>query len=64
MSGSFWCIDRATHIKIVAVSLTAASVVVAVAMNARTPDSGQPRSEVVRTGSPASFSANDTSIIR
>jgi hypothetical protein len=65
MSSSFWSIDRGTHIKIVAVSLVAASVVVAVGMSARTTGSiEQAHGPVLKAGQPASFTAHDGSTVQ
>jgi hypothetical protein len=65
MSSSFWSIDRSTHIKIVAVSLLAASVVVAVGLSARTTGSiEQAHGPVLKAGQPSNLTANDASSVQ
>jgi hypothetical protein len=70
MNSSLWSADRNTHIKIVAVSLVAAIVVMAVGVSARIADPGavtariQADGPVIKAGKPASFTANDISTIR
>lgn len=61
--------DRQTHVKIVAVSLVAAFVVVCVGMAARptAPDMStqlEARAPVLKAGQPVIWSGNDTTAIR
>ena len=63
MSHSLIGADRATHLKVLFVALTAAIAVVAVGITARIADLDT-RTQVVKAGKPAVFTANDASTIR
>ncbi|HVO94566.1 MAG TPA: hypothetical protein VMT22_17085 [Terriglobales bacterium] len=71
MNSSLWCADRATHIKIVAVSLVmAAMVVVVVGSGVRITDTNSTSARnyadpgVIKAGQPISLSTVDVSTIR
>ena len=70
MNSSFFSCDRATHLKIVALSLVAAFVVIAVAIHVRTADqansvaSAKTNGMVVKAGKPAVYSTRDDSAVR
>jgi cytochrome oxidase Cu insertion factor (SCO1/SenC/PrrC family) len=62
--------DRATHLKIAAVTLLAVVVVVAVGARARAPDAGtdtarvETHGPVVKAGKPATFTSRDDASVR
>ena len=66
MSHSLLSADRNTHIKIAVVALIAGMVVVAVGINARTPDADLTASRtgtdapVLKAGTPATYSSADS----
>ena len=71
MNSSLWSADRTTHIKIVAVSLMAAIVVVTIGISARNSDTDSTTvlistdaSVVVKAGKPANYSTVGASTIR
>lgn len=64
MSHSLITADRGTHLKIVCVSLVAAIAVVAVGVTARVTEAGSARSQVVKAGKPAIYTARDDATIR
>ena len=70
MNSSFFTCDRATYLKVAAVSLVAASVVTAVATHARIGDrvnsvaSAKTNGMVVKAGRPAVYSTRDDSAVR
>jgi hypothetical protein len=56
--------SRTTHLKIVFVSLVAATIVVAVGISARINTSNVSETGLVKAGQPATFAAQDTAAIR
>jgi hypothetical protein len=70
MNFSLFTCDRATHLKIVAVALVAAIVVIMAGIHARTGDTGdlaasaKPSGTVVKAGKPAIYSTRDDATIR
>jgi hypothetical protein len=70
MNSSLRSADRNTHLKIVAVSLLAAIVVLTVGINARIADSNtttariQADGPIVKAGKPAIYSTNEAATIR
>ena len=60
MNASLFCAGRATHLKIVAVSLVCVVVVVLVGHNAKSSDTtAQNLSAVVKAGQPAKFAGQE-----
>jgi hypothetical protein len=60
MNASLFCAGRATHLKIVVVSLVCVFVVVLVGHNAKTSDTtDQSLSTVVKAGQPAKYAGQD-----
>lgn len=64
MRNSLWSVDRATHLKIVAVSLAASIVVVIVGMTASNTAHDGSGATVVKAGKPVSLATKTTSTIR
>jgi len=64
MSQSIRSADRGTHIKIVAVSLMAAILVVAVGVSARNFGINEDNSTVTKAGRSVHFSIKENSIVR
>ena len=70
MNSSLWSANRATHIKIVVVSMVAVAVIVGVGINARTDDSSSAvamtkvNGPVLKATKPAIITANDISKVR
>jgi hypothetical protein len=62
MSHSLIGADRATHLKIVAVSLVAAIAVVAVGITARVADGGAAAQAVVKAGKPSTYTARTVTV--
>jgi hypothetical protein len=62
MSHSLITADRGTHLKIVCLSLVAAIAVVTVGITARVTEAGAARTQVVKAGKPAVFTARDLTI--
>ena len=58
--------DRATHLKVVAIALCAAIVVILVALNARmieSDDTARMHGPILKAGKPATYTKSDTPII-
>ena len=62
MSHSLIGADRTTHLKVLCVALVGAIAVVAVGVTARVAESE--RTQVVKAGKPATFTARETTTVR